>query len=162
MERANIVKTNLEFNNDLAQRDTTDMVVIHHTGEADIDASAEQINEWHKKNGWAGIGYHFVIRKDGTIERGRPIDTVGAHAYGEISHTIGVHLSGDFMQAQPSDAQIESVAMLLANICTDYSITIDRDHIVGHRDLMSTDCPGDNLYSQLATIIGKANFYAAQ
>ena len=102
MERVNIVETDLEFNNDLTQRTTTDMVVIHHTGEADIDASAEQINEWHKKNGWAGIGYHFVIRKDGTIERGRPVDTIGAHAYGENSHTIGVHLSGDFMQGQPN------------------------------------------------------------
>ena len=162
MERANIVDTGLKFNGELSQRITTDMVVIHHTGEADIDASAEQINEWHKNNGWVGIGYHFVIRKDGTIEQGRPVDTVGAHAYGENSHTIGVHLSGDFMQAQPTAAQIESAAMLLANICTDYSVAIDRDHIVGHRDLMSTDCPGDNLYSNLETIIGKANFYAAQ
>ena len=162
MERANIVDTGLKFNGELSQRATTDMVVIHHTGEADIDASAEQINEWHKNNGWAGIGYHFVIRKDGTIEQGRPVDTVGAHAYGENSHTVGVHLSGDFMQAQPTTAQIESAAMLFANICTDYSIVIDRAHIVGHRDLMSTDCPGDNLYNQLDTIIGKANFYAAQ
>lgn len=162
MERVNIVDTGIKFNGELSQRATTDMVVIHHTGEADIDASAEQINEWHKNNGWAGIGYHFVIRKDGTIEQGRPVDTVGAHAYGENGHTIGVHLSGDFQQAQPTDAQIESAAMLLANICTDYSITIDRAHIVGHRDLMSTDCPGDNLYNQLDTIIGKANFYAAQ
>lgn len=162
MERVNIVDTGLKFNGELSQRATTDMVVIHHTGEADIDASAEQINEWHKNNGWVGIGYHFVIRKDGTIEQGRPVDTIGAHAYGENSHTIGVHLSGDFMQAQPTTAQIESAAMLLSNICTDYSIPIDRAHIVGHRDLMSTDCPGDTLYNQLDTIIGKANFYAAQ
>ncbi|MBP9550733.1 MAG: hypothetical protein KBE34_02250, partial [Veillonella sp.] len=36
------------------------------------------------KNGWAGIGYHFVIRKDGTIERGRPLSVVGAHDKGII------------------------------------------------------------------------------
>lgn len=161
MERANIVETNLNFKT-LSGRSYTDMIVIHHTGGNDIDASAEQIHGWHLNNGWAGIGYHFVIRKDGIIERGRPEWAIGSHAYGENSHTLGVHLSGDFMEAEPTDAQIEMCAMLLANLCTDYDIPIDRDHIVGHCDLMSTDCPGDNLYNMLETIIGKANFYANQ
>jgi hypothetical protein len=47
-----------------------------------MDASAEQIHGWHLGNGWAGIGYHYVIRKDGTIERGRPEWAIGSHAYG--------------------------------------------------------------------------------
>ena len=162
MERVNIVDKGLDFKWGLQERYTTDMVVIHHTGEPDIDASAEQINQWHKNNGWAGIGYHYVIRKDGTVEQGRPAWAVGAHAQGENYHTIGVHLSGDFMHAQPTDAQIESTAMLLANICTDYGIDSDRQHIVGHCDLMPTDCLGDNLYDQLETVIGKANWYANQ
>ena len=59
------------------------MIVIHHTGQADIDASAEQIHEWHQNQGWSGIGYHFVVRKDGAVERGRPIWAVGAHAQGD-------------------------------------------------------------------------------
>lgn len=162
MERVNIVETDLDFNDGLSRRPATDMVVIHHTGGEDIDALAKQIHGWHKNNGWSGIGYHYVIRKDGTIERGRPEWAIGAHAYGENSHTIGVHLSGDFQQATPTDAQIESTAMLLANICTDYGIAIDRDYIVGHRDLMSTDCPGDNLYNMLETVIDKACWYAEQ
>ena len=48
------------------------------------------------KNGWAGIGYHFVIRKDGTIERGRPLSVVGAHAQGDNLHTIGICMAGNF------------------------------------------------------------------
>ena len=52
--------------------------------------------------------------------------------------------------------------MLLANLCTDYGLTIDRDSIVGHRELMPTACPGRNLYAQMDTIVGKANFYAVQ
>lgn len=52
----------------LNRRLQTDMIVIHHTGCNDIDASAEQIHEWHIAQGWAGIGYHFVIRKDGRHE----------------------------------------------------------------------------------------------
>ncbi len=162
MERVYIKENKFNFRNGLTEREVTDMIVIHHTGGADIDASAEQIDGWHKNNGWSGIGYHFVIRKDGTIERGRPEWAVGAHAYGENWHTIGIHLSGDFSVAEPTEAQIESTAMLLANLCVDYGLPIDDDHIVGHRDLMSTDCPGDNLYGEIPTIIGKANWYANQ
>ena len=162
MERVNVKDTDLYYNGGLSYRKTTDMIVLHHTGGADIDASAEEIHQWHKNNGWLGIGYHYVIRKDGTIEKGRFHWTVGAHAYGENWHTIGIQLSGDFSVAEPTEAQIESTAMLLANLCTDYGIPIDEDHIVGHRDLMPTDCPGDNLYNEISTIIGKANWYANQ
>ena len=152
-----IKETNLNFNS-LSERSYTDMIVIHHTGSPDMDASAEQIHGWHLSNGWSGIGYHYVIRKDGTIERGRPEWAIGSHAYGENSHTIGIHLSGDFSAVYPTDVQIDKCAMLIADICERYGISIDRNHIVGHGELMSTDCPGDNLQALLNdnTIIGKA------
>ena len=119
-----IVETNLDFTS-LTERSITDMIVIHHTGGNDIDASAEQIHGWHKNQGWAGIGYHYVIRKDGTIERGRPEWAIGSHAYGENSHTIGIHISGDFDSAEPTEKQIENCAELVADICTRYGIPID-------------------------------------
>lgn len=159
MKKAEIKETNLKFNG-LTWRDSTDMIVIHHTGSiTDIDASAEQIHEWHLNNGWSGIGYHFVVRKNGMIEKGRPEYAIGSHAYGENSHTIGIHISGDFDTAYPTKAQIESTALLTANLCEKYKIPTDRAHIVGHCDLMATSCPGKNIYSQLDTIIGKANWY---
>ena len=156
----NIVETDLQPYGSLSERSYTDMIVIHHTGEADIDASAEQIDQWHKNrpnDPWTMIGYHYVIRKDGTIERGRPEWAIGSHAYGENYHTIGIHLSGDFMQAQPTQAQLTSCAALIVDICQRYDIPIDRNHIVGHRDLMPTSCPGDNLYWRLDEIIALAN-----
>lgn len=159
MKRVKIKETNLNFNG-LYDRAATEFIVIHHTGCKDIDASAPQIHEWHLDNGWAGIGYHFVVRKDGTIERGRPVNTIGSHAGGFNSYSIGIHLSGDFSYAYPTDAQIESTALLLANLCTDYGIEISRSNIIGHCDLMSTDCPGTNLYSQLQILIDKAAYYA--
>ena len=125
-------------------------------------SSAAEIDASHKGQGWTCIGYHYVIRKDGTVEQGRPHWTVGAHAYGHNSHTIGIHVCGNFEIGEPTDAQIESLAMLLANLCTDYGLPIDRDHIVGHRELISTACPGKNLYEMMDTIVGKANFYAEQ
>lgn len=159
--KIDIFETDLDFES-LSERDTTDMIVLHHTGENDIDASAEQIHEWHIGNGWAGIGYHYVIRKDGTIERGRPELAIGSHAYGENSHSIGIHLSGDFMQAYPTEKQLDRCGALIADICSRYGIPIDRDHIVGHGELMGTSCPGVNLQTLLddGTITGKANWYA--
>nr|DAN14984.1 MAG TPA: endodeoxyribonuclease I [Caudoviricetes sp.] len=160
MQRVNIKNIGLSFGA-LSNRTATDKIVVHHTGNPyDDDLSAEEIHESHRAKGWAGIGYHYVIRKDGTVEQGRPHWTVGAHAYGHNSHTIGIHVCGNFEEAEPTDAQIESTAMLLSNLCTDYGLPIDRDHIVGHRELMSTACPGRNLYEMMDTVVGKANFYA--
>lgn len=163
MERVKIQETFLRFTKNIPERAITDSIVIHHTGNEngrDTDPSAAEIHRWHLSQDYAGIGYHFVVRKDGTIERGRPVWSVGAHAYGENWHTIGIHLSGTFDgNNYPTDAQIESTAMLIANLCADYDIEITRKNIVGHGELMPTGCPGKNLQSRLDEIVGKANWY---
>ena len=148
----------------LTPRTTTDMIVIHHTGNPeDDDLSAEEIHESHQAQGWAGIGYHYVIRKDGSIELGRPVDTIGAHAYGENSHTIGIVVCGNFEIAEPTVEQIESTSVLVAWLCERYNIApITKDTVVGHRDLMPTACPGQNLYDLLQEIRGKAIWYQQQ
>jgi len=162
MEKVEVIDTGIEWDeDDLVERAETDMIVIHHTGSPDMDADAKKIHSWHIGNGWAGIGYHFVIRKSGRIERGRPEWAVGAHAEGENSHTIGIHLSGDFSAVEPTSIQIEKLALLIANLSEKYGIPIDREHVVGHGELMATDCPGSNLQALLddGTITGKANYY---
>lgn len=144
----------------LQERGATDLIVIHHTGNpSDDDLSAEAIHESHLTQGWAGIGYHFVIRKDGAIEPGRPMDTIGAHAYGFNSHSIGIHVCGNFEIADPTEAQIESCAILVGWIAEEYDLTINPGTVVGHRDLMATACPGEGLYNRLDTIRGKAIWY---
>lgn len=154
-----IRKTNLSFNG-LDQRKATDQIVIHHTGNPiDDDLPASEIHASHQAQGWSGIGYHYIVRKDGSVEEGRPHWTVGAHAYGENSHTIGIHICGNFEIAEPTSAQVEGTAMLLAQVCGDYGLAIDAKHIVGHRDLMATACPGKNLYKLLPDIRGKAIWY---
>ena len=164
MERVPLRETYLDINhNQLTTRRVTAQIVIHHTGNPmDDDLSAAEIDASHKAQGWTCIGYHYVVRKDGTVEQGRPHWMVGAHAYGHNSHTIGIHVCGNFEIGEPTDEQIESLAMLLANLCADYSLPIDRYTIVGHRELMPTACPGRNLYEMMDTVVGKANFYAVQ
>jgi len=158
----NIIETNLQFQSALQQRSLTNLIVIHHVGEVDRDVSAAEIHQWHKNQGWAGIGYHYVIRKDGTIERGRPRDAIGSHAYGFNRESIGINIVGDFEHSAPTAAQIESAAILLAELCNIYNLTPNAQTIVGHRDLMPTTCPGQNLYDLLQTLRGKVIWYQQQ
>lgn len=158
-KRLSVVDYGLSFSS-LTPRETTNRIVIHHTGNpVDDDLSAEQIHASHQAQGWVGIGYHFVIRKDGTVELGRPDWTVGAHAYGFNSKSIGIHVCGNFDMAEPTEAQINALPQLIADICDAYGLIASADIVVGHRDLMATACPGNNLYKQLDTIRGNAEWY---
>lgn len=87
------------------------------------------------------------------------MDTIGAHAYGENSHTIGIHVCGNFEEADPTPEQIEYCSILVAWLADEYGIDVNRSTVVGHRDLMATACPGESLYEQLNTIRGKAIWY---
>lgn len=148
-EGLSIEETNFKFSEQLLVRPKTDAIVIHHVGIPDGDTSAASIHQAHLNNGWAGIGYHYVIRKNGVIERGRPLATVGAHAYGENYHTIGINVTGNFEREVPTYAQMKSLTELVTSLCRIYKIEPGVTTIVGHRDYNSTDCPGRNLYSRL-------------
>ena len=56
------------------------------------DIGAEEIHNWHLDRGWSGCGYHYVIRRDGRLQRGRPLERKGAHsgAYGHNNYSIGI------------------------------------------------------------------------
>ena len=147
----------------LLARTKTNLVVLHHTGgAAGEDPDAAQIDAMHRRLGWSGIGYHYLIRKDGTIEEGRPAFAVGAHAEGVNAQSLGVALCGNFCEEEPTAAQIESTAMLLAMLSATFGVEPDRTHIVGHRDLMATACPGEALYERMDEILGKAIWYCEQ
>lgn len=150
---------NLQFT-DLTPRDDTSRIVIHHTGNpTDDDLSAEQLHRSHLNLGWAGIGYHFVIRKDGSIELGRPDWAVGAHVESFNYCSLGIHVCGNFNLAEPTEAQINALPMLIADICDAYGLIASDSVVMGHRDLMVTACPGDNLYKHLDEIRGNAEWY---
>lgn len=138
------------------ERKLTEMIVIHHAGfpDADKDSSAEEIHKFHQEvNGWAGIGYHYVIRKDGTIEQGRKPLAVGAHAYHHNKNSVGICVAGNFDLGKPNHKQMDSLKLLTAWLCQKYELNpMKRGVIVGHRNLNDTDCPGKNLYSKLDEI----------
>ena len=169
---ANIVETNLSFNGTAQPLGEVKHISIHHTGpsgtytpeqEATIDWDAKKIHEFHKTASGLdgrGIGYHFVIRKNGTIERGRPENELGCHTYKNNTGTLGIHVSGHFGFGNPTEAQLSSLAKLLADLCAKYNLNCDRDTIRGHREFPenegATECPGDNMIAVLDDVVKKA------
>ena len=134
-------------------RPSTEVIVVHHAGfpDGDKDSSAEEIHKFHQEvNGWAGIGYHYVIRKDGRIEQGRRPQMVGAHALHHNKNSVGICVAGNFDVAKIQSAQMDSLKLLTAWLCQRYKLNpMAKGVIVGHRDLNDTACPGKNLYSKL-------------
>jgi hypothetical protein len=153
-----IQETNLAFG-PLATRASTDLIVIHHVGMGAAEEAAAEIHRLHLRNGWSGIGYHYVIHKNGMIERGRPRDTVGAHTYNHNGSSVGIVLDGNFEDAMPTDVQLERTARLVAALSHIYNISPDYNSVVGHRDLNTTLCPGKNLYIELPQVRDKALAY---
>lgn len=133
-----IIEANLPRNGNFTRRSTTDEVILHHAEAS--SATVWDINQWHLDNGWVGIGYHYYIRKDGSIYRGRPEWAVGAHATGHNDRSIGICCEGAYMTETMPAAQLNSLKALLRDIMGRYgTLALKR-----HRDVNSTNCPGDN------------------
>lgn len=132
----NIIETNLNKAGALAKRSKIDMIVLHHA--AAKHCSVYQVNQWHLSNGWSMIGYHYFINKEGKIFRGRPDDVIGSHAKGYNATSLGICFEGDFSAELPTQAQIDAGLELVEYLKKIYNIK----NVKGHKDLMSTSCPG--------------------
>lgn len=105
---------------------------------------AADIDRWHREKGWAGIGYHFVLPLDGSIEPGRPVETVGAHVSGHNAQTIGIcYVGGTDATGKAKDtlnpAQAKALRLLLDGLRARWPAA----SICGHRDFpgVAKACP---------------------
>jgi N-acetyl-anhydromuramyl-L-alanine amidase AmpD len=125
-------------------------IIVHHS--ASRTHMAEDFARWHvDQRGWPGIGYHFVIEKDGTIIQGNPIDLRSYHASPYNTRSIGICLSGNFDQEQPTTAQLQALDWLVADLRRRLK-QFNNGHtleVLGHRNVSSTSCPGDALYNYI-------------
>ena len=119
-------------------------IIVHSTATPKgMNATAKDIDKWHRQKGYDCIGYHFVILRNGQIERGRNIEIMGAHCKGYNSNTIGVAYVGGLNENKQSadtrtGAQKIALNVLLADLVKQYT-TIRK--ISGHRDYCNTACP---------------------
>ena len=141
----NIIETNLKFRTALTNRNSTNRIIIHHAEAS--HCTAQDIHQWHLNNGWSGAGYHFLVKKDGTIYRLRPENKIGAHASGSNSDSIGICFEGSYMTETMSQTQINAGKELVAYLKQRYGIS----KVQAHREVCSTNCPGRNFpFSEIA------------
>lgn len=133
-----IIETNLQFKA-MDTRKSTNRIIVHHS--ACPNCTPEQIHQWHLDRGWAGAGYHFLVRKDGKKYRLRPENKVGAHAYGANYDSIGICAEGNFMEEQMPEVQKNSIKELVSYLKAKYGIT----KVQGHREVNATSCPRNKL-----------------
>lgn len=103
-----------------------------------MDIGAETIRRWHvDERGWRDIGYHHIIRRDGTVEAGRAEDQQGAHVAGHNRRSLGICLVGGMLEDdQQPDANFTAAQWaVLETLMRDLKARYPEAEIVGHRDL---------------------------
>jgi hypothetical protein len=127
----------------MKKRVHTDLIVIHCSAtRPDMDIGRKEIDDWHKARGWNGIGYHDVIRRDGTQEEGRPYDVVGAHVQDLNSHSVGICMVGGVAAGgTPEDNFTEAQYKTLKGILGFYRALYPDAQIRGHNAFAKKACP---------------------
>ena len=131
------------------KRKSTEFIVIHAADTySSMDIGLAEIDEWHRERGWKGCGYHYVIRRDGTVETGRDRDARGAHVKGFNHNSIGICMVGGRANDNgPEDnftnEQLDALAALLYQLINMYQDA----KVVGHRNFpgVTKACPCFNV-----------------
>lgn len=119
-------------------------LVVHCSDTPDSrDVTAVDIHQWHLERGWSGIGYHKIIRRNGTIENGRPEYWYGAHVRSHNTNSLGVCLIG---KENYTNEQMQALYQQLMQWQKQYP----KAKIYGHNDLDSNKtCPNFNVQQWL-------------
>lgn len=124
-------------------RKSTDAIFVHCSAtKPDMDIGVETIRMWHKQQGWLDVGYHFIIKRDGTVEEGRPVNVVGSHVKDWNSKSVGVCLVGGInakgqFEANFTPAQMDSLRNKLEELMSKYP----NAELMAHHSVAAKACP---------------------
>jgi N-acetylmuramoyl-L-alanine amidase len=123
-------------------------IILHCTATPEgRHVSVDTINSWHLKRGWKGIGYHYVILLDGTVENGRDVKKIGAHTSGHNQDSIGVCYVGGMdagnKKAKDTLNQLQEVAMV--NLIKALREEYGELSLHGHNEFANKACPSFNV-----------------
>lgn len=118
-------------------------IIIHCSAtEEGKDYRAKDIDRWHKDRGFSGIGYHFVVLRNGEIENGRPIEQIGAHAAFHNKYSVGVCYIGGLKNGVPKDTRTTDQKLALSNLIKELKRKFPEAIVIGHRDVNDgKSCP---------------------
>lgn len=133
-----VIEEVYKWNGAPVNRSATTHLILHHAAATGV--STQTIHSWHLANGWRGIAYHYYIRKDGSIYRGRPENSAGGHTTNWNWCSIGICFEGNFETESMPEAQLISGQMLIGDIISRYpGICVGK-----HSQYQATACPGKN------------------
>ncbi|AWD92498.1 N-acetylmuramoyl-L-alanine amidase [Pectobacterium phage Jarilo] len=116
------------------------------------NVGVREIRQWHKERGFLDIGYHFVIKRDGTLETGRDVDVVGAHVEGYNHNSVGVCLVGGIDDSGKFKANFTPIQMsVLKTLLSDLEGNYPGVAIRAHHDVAAKACPSFDLQRWLKT-----------
>ena len=105
--------------------------------------SVDTIRDWHLAKGWNNIGYHFYIDLDGTINKGRDIDKMGAHCKGHNRNSIGICYCGGVETdgKTPKDTRTQEQKDSLLNVLKTLKAMYPEAVIYSHNEFANKACP---------------------
>lgn len=123
-------------------------IVVHCSAtKPGMQVNARVIDGWHRKRGWQGIGYHFVVLEDGTVETGRPLERPGAHCTACNADSVGVCYTGGLdRNGKPADTRTPQQRKAMAELIRKLQERFPGAEVTGHRD-WSPDRNGDGTIS---------------
>ena len=130
-----------------SKRSSTELIVIHCTAtRPSMDVGRVEVDAWHRHRGFFGIGYHYVIRRNGWLEEGRNSEDIGAHARGFNSNSIAIAMVGGVTETDVNvseDNFTDEQWVTLKSLVERLKELYPDAEVLGHRDLpkVSKDCP---------------------
>lgn len=120
-----------------------DMIIVHCTATpAGRDVTVADVDSWHRKRGFDGIGYHYLVSLDGTVHAGRPLERAGAHCRGYNSRSVGVcYVGGLDRDGRPADTRTPAQRRALTELLGDLRRRFPCAVIHSHRDFAAKACP---------------------
>lgn len=122
----------------MAVRKTTKLIVVHVTAtKPSTPAGVAEVTKMHKARGFSTIGYHYIVRRNGKVEKGRPENQIGAHVQGWNSQSLGISLEGglDEFTGKPVDTRTPAQTEALIDLIRDILKRYPDAKVCGHRDL---------------------------
>lgn len=118
-------------------------IIIHCTATKEgVEVHASDIDRWHRKKGWNGIGYHYVITLDGSVEKGRADAVTGAHTVGHNTISIGVvYVGGLDKSGKAKDTRTEAQKSELLKLCRALLEKYPKAKLSGHNQWAAKACP---------------------
>lgn len=107
------------------------------------DFTVADIDRWHKARGWQGIGYHYVIYRDGSVHNGRDIAVAGAHTSGYNKNSIGIcYIGGVSADGKtPKDTRTAEQRVALRELVERLKKQFPKATIHGHYEFAAKACP---------------------